>query len=128
TCTPSYSVFRSTTSGFTPSSSNQVASSIFGTTFSDTTAKPSTTYFYVVEALDPAGASSPSTEASATSGPSITSIAINAGGPAVNPFLADEDFTGGTTINHANTINLSGVTNPAPMAVYQSARIGNFTY
>jgi hypothetical protein len=38
------------------------------------------------------------------------------------------DFTGGATINHANTIDLSAVTNPAPMAVYQSARIGNFTY
>ncbi|HTC93915.1 MAG TPA: malectin domain-containing carbohydrate-binding protein [Terriglobales bacterium] len=128
TCTPSYSVFRGTTSGFTPSSSNQIATGIFGTTFSDTTATPSTTYFYVVEALDPAGASSPSNQASATSGPAITSIAINAGGPAVSPFLADEDFAGGTTITHANTIDLTGVTNPAPMAVYQTARIGNFTY
>src|SRR5262249_59873880 len=38
------------------------------------------------------------------------------------------DFSGGSTINHANTIDLSGVTNPAPMAVYQTARTGNFTY
>jgi len=38
------------------------------------------------------------------------------------------DFAGGATINHANTIDLSGVTNPAPMAVYQTARVGNFTY
>jgi hypothetical protein len=127
-CSVSYSVFRSTTSGFTPSSNNQIASSVFATTFSDTTATPSTTYFYLVEALDPAGASAPSNQASATSGPPITNIAINAGGPAVNPFLADEDFTGGSTINHANTIDLSGVTNPAPAAVYQTARIGNFSY
>jgi len=42
--------------------------------------------------------------------------------------MADMDFAGGTTINHANTIDLSKVTNPAPMAVYQTARIGNFTY
>ncbi len=55
-------------------------------------------------------------------------IAINAGGPAVGAFVADTDFAGGTTINHANTINLTGVTNPAPMQVYQTARIGNFTY
>jgi len=127
-CSVSYSVFRSTTSGFTPSSNNQIASSIFATTFSDVTATPSTTYFYVVEALDPAGASSPSNQATATTGPPITNIAINAGGPAVSPFLADEDFNGGTTINHANTIDLSGVTNPAPMAVYQTARIGNYSY
>ncbi len=127
-CTVSYSVFRSTTSGFTPSSNNQIASSIFATTFSDTAATPSTTYFYVVEGVDPAGSSAPSTQAMVTTGPPITNIAINSGGPAVSPFLADEDFTGGSTINHANTIDLSGVTNPAPMAVYQTARIGNYSY
>jgi beta-galactosidase len=37
--------------------------------------------------------------------------------------VADEDFTGGGTINHANTINTSNVTNPAPAAVYQTARV-----
>ena len=46
----------------------------------------------------------------------------------MTPFLADADFAGGGTINHANTIDLSGVTNPAPMAVYQTARTGNFSY
>jgi hypothetical protein len=127
-CSVSYNIFRSTTSGFTPSSSNQIASGIFATTFSDTTASPATTYFYVVEGADPAGSSSPSNQASTTTGPAITNIDINAGGPAVSPFLADQDFIGGATINHANTINVSGVTNPAPAAVYQTARVGNFTY
>ncbi len=127
-CSVGYSVFRSTTSGFTPSSANQIASGIFATTFSDIMAAPATTYFYVVEGLDPAGSSGPSNQASATTGPAITGIAINAGGPAVSPFLADEDFNGGTTINHANTINTSGVTNPAPAAVYQTAHVGNFNY
>jgi hypothetical protein len=46
----------------------------------------------------------------------------------VAPFATDADFSGGSTINHANTIDLSSVSNPAPMAVYQSARIGGFTY
>jgi hypothetical protein len=55
-------------------------------------------------------------------------LRINAGGPAVAPYVADVDFAGGSTINHANTIDVSGVTNPAPAAVYQTARIGNFTY
>jgi Malectin domain len=50
------------------------------------------------------------------------------GGPAVTPFSADANFSGGSTINHANTIDLSGVANPAPMTVYQTARIGSFTY
>jgi hypothetical protein len=54
-------------------------------------------------------------------------IFINAGGSAAAPFLADLGFSGGTTINHANAINVSGVTQPAPIAVYQTARIGNFS-
>ena len=126
----SYSVYRSTTSGFTPSSSNLIASGITGTTFDDTTAVCNTTYHYVVEAFDANGASAPSTQANATTSacPTTTSIQINSGGPAVSPFVADEDFSGGSTINHANTIDLSGVTNPAPLAVYQTARVGNFSY
>src|SRR5207302_886544 len=65
---------------------------------------------------------------SATTQPGTTSVQINSGGPAVSPFVADKDFAGGGTISHANTIDLSGVTNPAPAAVYQTARVGNFTY
>jgi len=126
-CTVTYNVFRSTTSGFTPSSSNQVASGVTGTAFSDTGLAASTTYFYLVEATDSAGTSGPSNQASATT-IILQCFCINAGGPAVSSFLADQDFAGGGTINHANTIDLSGVTNPAPMAVYQTARVGNFTY
>jgi len=62
-------------------------------------------------------------------------IAINSGGPAVSnsgggdvSFAADEDFTGGGTAVTANTITVAGVTNAAPMAVYQSERAGAFTY
>jgi len=54
-------------------------------------------------------------------------LQINSGGPAVAPFVADEDFSGGATINHANTINTSKVTNPAPPAVYQTARVATTT-
>src|SRR5262249_11246582 len=60
--------------------------------------------------------------------PTSSVVQINAGGPAVSPFIADVDFSGGSTIKHANTIDLTGVTNPAPAAVYQTARIGNFSY
>ena len=117
-------------SGFTPSSSNQIASGITSTIFDDTTAVCNTTYHYAVEALDSDGASAASTQAGATTSacPTTSSVQINSGGPAVSPFIADADFSGGGTISHANTIDLSGVTNPAPMAVYQTARTGNFSY
>jgi hypothetical protein len=124
-----YSIFRSTTSGFTPSSANQIASGITSTAFSDTSLVCATAYFYRVEAVNLGGASAPTGQAGATTQacPPVL-LQINSGGPAVSPFVADKDFAGGSTINHANTIDLSGVSNPAPMAVYQTARIGNFTY
>jgi len=124
-----YSVFRSTTSGFTPSSSNQIASGVSSTSFGDTGLTCATAYFYLVKAVNAGGSSTSSNQASATTQACVgTLVQINSGGPAVSPFVADKDFAGGTTINHANTIDLSGATNPAPMVVYQTARVGNFTY
>lgn len=122
-----YSIFRSTTSGFTPSSSNEIASVVTGTSYANGGLSPSTTYYHLVEAADSGGSSAPSNQASATTS-AAQSVQINCGGPTVSPFVGDEDFSGGGTINHANTIDLSGVTNPAPMAVYQTGRDGNFTY
>jgi len=126
----SYSVYRSTTSGFTPSSSNLIASGVTNTIYDDTTALCATAYHYAVEAFDSAGASAASAQASATTSacPVAGNIQINCGGPAVAPFIADADFSGGGTINHANTIDLSSVTNPAPMAVYQTGRTGSVSY
>jgi hypothetical protein len=124
-----YSVFRSTVSGFTPSGSNQIANGVAGISFSDTGLTCATADFYLVEAVNISGASTPSNQASATTqGCGGTQVQINSGGPAVSPFVADVDFAGGGTIHHANTIDLGAVTNPAPMAVYQTARVGNFTY
>ncbi|MFL5311896.1 MAG: malectin domain-containing carbohydrate-binding protein [Myxococcales bacterium] len=54
---------------------------------------------------------------------------INAGGPAVAPFLADTNFSGGSiTTNWTGAIDTTGVVEPAPEAVYQSERYGNSTY
>ena len=53
---------------------------------------------------------------------------VNSGGPAVGTWSADQDVTGGTTVTNTKTVDLTGVTNPAPEAVYQSNRFGNFTY
>jgi hypothetical protein len=62
---------------------------------------------------------------SSTSGPVYR---INCGGSAVSPFTADQFSSGGTARTVTNTITISGLTNPAPAAVYQSERFGNVTY
>jgi hypothetical protein len=72
-------VFRSTTSGFTPSSSNQIASGLSGTGFSDSGLTASTTYYYRVEALDTFGASAPSVQASATTRAGSSSFSCHVG-------------------------------------------------
>ena len=125
-----YNVFRGTTSGFVPSVNNQIANVVSATLYEDTTAVCATPYYYVVQAVDFAGVSVASTEVSAaiSACPTVGSAQINAGGSAVDPFISDIDFNGGSTLNHKNAIDLSGVTAPAPTEVYQSARTGNFTY
>jgi Malectin domain len=125
-----YNVFRGTTPGFIPSVANQIATVVSGTKYEDTTGICQTTYYYVVQAVDLAGLSVTSTQASASISqcPTVSSAQINAGGPAVAPFISDVDFAGGSILSHKNVIDLSGVTNAAPMAVYQDARQGNFTY
>jgi hypothetical protein len=125
TCGITYNVFGSTTPGFTPSSSNEITSGVTATTYSNTGLTASTTYYYLVEGANSGGTSAASNQANATtSATSSTSIFIDSGSTtAVSPFVADKDFTGGATIDHANTINTSKVTNPAPAAVYQSARV-----
>jgi beta-glucosidase len=126
-----YTVFRSTTVGFTPSSNNQITSGATATAYSDTGLTPSTTYYYLVEAVGSGLSSAASNPASATTQSIVVIpqvVAINAGGAAAGSFLADQDYVGGSTISHANTINTTKVISPAPAAVYQTGRIGNVTY
>jgi len=125
-----YTIFRNATPGFTSSSTNQIASGVTATTFSDSGLTPATTYYCLVEAVGSRGSSAASNQASATTQSIVVSsqIAINAGGLGAGSFLADQDYLGGTTISHANTINTTRVNNPAPAAVYQTGRIGNFSY
>jgi hypothetical protein len=104
-----------------------------GTSYSDISANPSTIYYYAVEAFDNGGTSTASNYANATTptaGGVITSdvLDINVGGEAVGPWEADEDFSGGTATSTSAAINTSHVANPAPQAVYQTNRFGNFTY
>lgn len=64
-------------------------------------------------------ASTVSTAASATS-----EIAINPGGSGTGSWVTDTDYSGGYATAVSNTIGTSGVSNPAPQAVYQSQRTG----
>ena len=60
---------------------------------------------------------------SVTSSVTVTvtqATAIDCGGGAVGSFAADQSFSGGSTYATSSAINTSGVTNPAPQAVYQS--------
>lgn len=97
--TITYSVYRSTTSGFTPGSGNLVTSGVTGTTSSNTGLSASTTYYYRVEAVNTAGSSPASNQASATTGAASTisttsyyTITNEASGSCV-------DDTGGGTAN-----------------------------
>jgi Malectin domain len=58
----------------------------------------------------------------------LAPMQINAAGPAVPPFRADAFFTGGFTSSTASAIDTSGVTDPAPAAVYQTVRWAQPTY
>jgi hypothetical protein len=60
--------------------------------------------------------------------PATQVLAIDAGGGAVGSFGADAEFSGGATRSTTATITTSGTANPAPAAVYQSQRYGNFSY
>lgn len=53
---------------------------------------------------------------------------INTGGSAVSGYVADRNFSGGSLYTSTSSVDLTGVTNPAPEVVYKSVRYGNFTY
>lgn len=60
--------------------------------------------------------------------PPVASASIDAGGNGSGGFAADTDYSGGQTFISSDSVDTSDVTNPAPEAVYQSVRYGNFTY
>jgi fibronectin type 3 domain-containing protein len=119
-CTVSYNLFRSTTSGFTPSTSNQIASSLPSPSYQDSGLTGATTYYYIVEAADGAGSSTPSSQANATtSGSASCGAAPSAPGGLT------------ATASSASAIGLSwgGVTPPAnctisSYSVYSSTTSG----
>lgn len=108
-CSDSYNVFRSTTSGFTPSASNQVATGLTSTSFSDSGLSASTTYFYKIEAGDGTGFSSASPQASATTSSGSTGgFSCHVVYTIVNQWQGG--FGASITIENTGTTNISSWT------------------
>ena len=118
----SYNVRRATGSG---GSYSLVATNVGLVGFTDINLTNGTTYYYVVSAVNSLGESSNSPAVSVTP---QTTYAVNSGGGAASPFMADALFSGGSTASTSSAIDMSGVTNPAPQAVYQTERWNNNTY
>jgi hypothetical protein len=122
----SYSVYRGTASG--GEGTTPVATTT-SNSFTDTGLANGTTYYYKVTASNSTGTSAQSSEVHAMPTASQPpSLQISAGGGTTGTWVADEDFNGGATAATAHAISTTGVTNPAPQAVYQTNRYGNFTY
>ena len=123
----SYNVYRGTSAG--GEGATAITTGLTGTSYTNSSLTNGTTYFYKVAAVNSAGTSGLSNEASATPTVGTTSLDIACGNSAVAPFVADIDFSGGAVSSGTtNAINTSGVTNPAPISVYQHGRKGTFTY
>ena len=120
-----YNVYRSTTAGGEGAAA--YVSGLTATAYSDTAVAAGTAYYYKVAAVNSGGTSAQSSEASATptggtTSPNSPVLQIDAGGPAVAPFVADTGYSAGNQFSSSATINTSGVTNAAPAAVYQTVR------
>jgi hypothetical protein len=59
---------------------------------------------------------------------SLVKYQINCGGGDLSPYAADQYYSAGSLHSVTNTINTTGVKNPAPQEVYQTERYGNMTY
>jgi len=122
-----YNLYRGTTAG--GESATAIVTGLTGTTYTNTGLTNGTAYYYTVKAVNTAGTSAASNEASATPAASTASISINCGGAAASPFVADVDFAGGTATTNATTVNTSLLTGTIPpQTVLQSNRYGAFTY
>ena len=118
-----YNIKRATTSG----GSYAMVGSSDVNSFTDTNVADCTSYYYVVTATNSLGQSTNSSEQMVAQG--AFALAINSGGSAAGQFVADANVSGGTVAAPTvSAIDTTGVTNPAPQAVYQTERYGTLTY
>jgi hypothetical protein len=118
----SYNIKRSTVSG---GPYTTIATGITGTSYTNSALINNSTYYYVVSAVFATGESANASEDAVIPG----SVAISCGSTnAVGWFGPDTGFSGGTPSSTTSTIDMSGLTNPAPQAVYQNNRYGGSTY
>lgn len=119
-----YNVKRATSSG----GAYTTVVSLATNDFTDINLANCSSYFYVVSATNALGESANSSEQAAALG--AFALAVKPGGSAVGQFVVDSAYVTGGTIGAVTTaaIDLSGLVAPAPQAVYQSERYGNFTY
>lgn len=119
----SYNVYRGTTAGGEAATPLATGVSI---PYADTSVTNGTAYFYKVTAVDAAGESTPSNEASATPLGNILPAVyrINCGGDAVYPYAADSYFDSGSESTDYSflPVDLSRAFDPAPPAVYTTCR------
>ncbi|MCU0787904.1 MAG: family 16 glycosylhydrolase [Verrucomicrobia bacterium] len=119
----SYNVKRATSSGGPYTTVASPASN----SYTDTSLANCSTYYYVVSATNSLGESPDSGEQAASLG--AFALGVNSGGVAAGQFAADAYVSGGTVGGMSSaTIDTSGLVAPAPQAVYQAERYGNFTY
>ena len=97
-----YSVFGSTNSGFTPSSSNQLTSGLTSTSYSNSGLAAATTYYYVVESVNPAGESASNQATAMTQVPSQPSP-IQSGG-----LYTITNHTSGMCVTDTNSSSSNG--------------------
>ena len=102
-CTVSYNLFRSTTSGFTPSSTNQIASGLTSASFADSGLTASTTYYYVVEAADGDGPSAASAQGSGKTQTANTA-----------PVITTQPVAQSVTVGQTATFSVVATGTPAP--------------
>jgi len=117
----SYSLYRSTVSG--GEGSTPFVTGITGLTYTDAGLTSGTTYYYTVAGVNSFGTGGQSNEGATLAG-SVQVFGGTSG--SIGTFGPDGAFAGASTVAApvGATIDTTGVTNPAPMAVYQHERFG----
>jgi hypothetical protein len=112
-----YNVYRSTTSGFTPSSGNRIASGVAATSYFDTGLSAATNYYYLISAVNQLNKESgPSNQASATTVRASATVNLVS---SANPVVIGSD----TTVTFTATV--TGAGNPTPTGTVDFRDFGN---